>query len=167
MATIVNHIFERQSPSRRPPKVGDVFLMRLKDVNLRGRVVSTSARSDSFSEPNCVLLYIYKNTASDDTIPTPAELSPPILLIPPVITNAVGWRRGYFRTIGNVELDASQKLAHHVFRDPVSGSFYDENSQPTQSDAVNHLTGIQVLKSYVTIEDSISQALGRGPTIHY
>jgi hypothetical protein len=52
-----------------------------------------------------VLLYFYLAFSDDATNVPP--LSPKALLIPPVITNRLGWSDGYFQTIGNVLLSAA------------------------------------------------------------
>lgn len=59
-------------------------------------------------------------------------------------------------------------MRQHIFKDPTNGELYDENGDPVNPDCINDtLIGIQALRSYSTIEDSVSRALGLGPTIDY
>lgn len=166
MSTI-NHIFEPQEASRKPPRVGDVFVMKISGGFIRGRVVSTSARSDLFSDADRVLIYVYSGASVDGSIPAVHEMSPPKLLIAPAMTNAMGWRKGYFKTIGRIDLTEDQKLPRHVFRNLSSGEFYNEFAEPVEAPVQLNLVGDQALESHVTVEDAISRALGMGSIIVY
>lgn len=170
MADTINHIFHVQDPSRKKVRLGDVFVAKLDEGFLHGRVVNLAALSSSYSTTPMLLLYFYQGLSiSPEVFPT-ESFSPPKLIIPPVITNTMGWRRGYFQTIGNIELTPDQLLSRHVFRGlgHESEQFWDEYNSPVHSATLSgHQIGIKALDSYLTIEDSISRALGKGPTIEY
>lgn len=82
--------------SSRRPKSGDVFVtLPPDDLFLYGRVISTEAKIGAME--GCILIYIY-NVRSTTKLPIP-QLSPTKLLLPPIMTNRLPWRRGYFETI--------------------------------------------------------------------
>ena len=158
----IKHIFHEQERSRKKVRVGDVFVMKLDDGYLYGRVVSDTAMMDKFSDPEWLLLYVYAGVYADDTHIPREVISPPRLLIPPVITNRLGWRHGYFRTVGNLPIQSDQLLPRHVFRSPMSDELWDEGNARITAVEETDLVGCKALDSYLSIEDSVSRALGYG-----
>lgn len=149
-------------PSRRPLRPGDVFRVLLPDELYRfGRVIRTDARWTCAEGAGPVnLLYIYRYASSTDDMPPRSELRPDKLLIPPVLTNRLGWSRGYFDTVDNIPLDDDDVLSVHCFKSSVyrDTQFFDEmsNALPGPTEPV----GTHGLGSYATIDDSISDAVG-------
>lgn len=149
--------------SRHDPQPGDLFLMNLLGSRwLLGRVIANDCRSDPFSDYDAVLLYIYDMKVNDpDSIRTPLR---PKLLIPPDVTNRLGWTRGVFLHLRNEPLQASERLSRHVFRDsemlPIERQNYDEYGKYTHGPLPGELSARCGLSSYPGIEESISQALG-------
>lgn len=89
--------------------------------------------------------------------------SPDQLLIPPVLTNKLGWVHGYFETIAHHRLAASDRLPQHCFRsgvvlDAPIERYYDEYSR--ELDVPVEPVGEWGLQSYRTIDDAVSDALG-------
>jgi len=141
--------------SRRGPEVGDIFVMLPPDqFFLYGRVVSTEARI--WSMESCILIYIYK-VRSTAKLPVP-ELSPDQLLLPPIMTNRLPWRRGYFETVCHQELSEKDRLQQHCFKDVITGKYFDELSN--EIDWPIEPVGVWGLGSYRTIDDEVSKALG-------
>jgi hypothetical protein len=141
--------------SRRGPHKGDIFVMSPADrLFLYGRVISTEARVGPMK--NSVLIYIY-DIRSSGKLPIP-ELSPDMLLVPPVLTNRLPWRHGYFETLVNKELTESDQLKKHCFRSLSTGKYYDEFNH--ELDGPVERVGIRALSSFRSIDDKISKALG-------
>ena len=84
------------------------------------------------------------------------------MLIPPLLTNNVGWTRGYFQTIGNRQLAAGEALDQHCF-DAYGDGYFDEYGQ--QLPAPVQPVGVRAVHSFLTIEHELSVALGMGGTI--
>jgi immunity protein 26 of polymorphic toxin system len=140
--------------SRRSPIAGDIFVMLPSDeLFLYGRVISTEAKIGPMSD--CILIYIYR-ARSKNKEPVP-EMQRGQLLVPPIMTNTLSWRRGYFELVHHEELQNNDILEQHCFRD-YAGRYFDEanNQLPGPIEPV----GIWGLHSYQTIDDEISKALG-------
>ena len=104
-----------------------------------------------------ILIYVYDVVRPTPASPSTLELTPSDLLLPPLLTNRLPWSRGYFETIDHSELEDSDVLPAHSFRDS-RGRFLDENSRelPGPVDPV----GEWGLHSYRTIDDAVADALG-------
>ena len=140
--------------SRSAPVRGDIFVAKPRGGQfLFGRVVDVEAAVGPFP---AILVYLYRTRSdSERTLPS---LRPADLLIPPLFTNALPWSRGYFKTVAHVHVTPFDVLPRHSFRHPLSGLYYDEKgrllSRPFDP------VGIYALKSYRTIDDAVSDALG-------
>lgn len=127
------------APSRKKPRVGDVFHLRPStDFVLFGRVVRVDANASCQKFPNgaggsemardavpgpgkSLLVYLYSvRAASPDRIPS---LSPNDLLGFPILTNAIGWTQGWFQTVATHPLVEADLLPLHCFRRPRLGHF--------------------------------------------
>jgi hypothetical protein len=149
-------IFRVQNPTRKRPKTGDIFAMRLEDGYLFGRVVSTDARFDALAS-TVNLVYIFSDVHASASPPDRRSLVPSNLLIAPVMTNNQGWLKGYFLTVANMPVAQGEVLDQHCFKSLVDGSYWDEN--------LNRLggpvepVGFHGLDSYVTIDALVRKAL--------
>jgi len=136
------------------PQVGDVFVMLPPDgLFLYGRVIATDARIGPME--NCILIYIYRaRSKRKDLVP---ELLRGQFLVPPIMTNALPWTRGYFEVLENREIRPLDKLRKHCFKNSF-GRYFDEynNSLPSPVDPI----GAWGLSSLRTIDDEVSNALG-------
>ncbi len=116
---------------------------------LFGRVI----RTDALGPMSALLVYVYDFRSSTKDVPE--ALAPNSLLIPPALTNALGWRHGRFETIDNLPLDADDVLRQHCFY--AAGRYYDDDGQtlaePTEP------CGIGGVGSYRMLDDRISDAL--------
>lgn len=140
--------------SRRKPEVGDTFALLPSDgLYLYGRVIATDCQIGPMK--NCILIYIYRPRSSNkESIP---ELFRGQLLIPPLMTNALPWSRGYFEVLKNQPLQPIDKLPQHCFKDTF-GRYYDEYnnllSEPVEPVAQWGLASFRV------VDDEVSKALG-------
>jgi hypothetical protein len=137
--------------SRKKPEVGDVFAMLLPDEQfLFGRVI----RIDVLPPMSANLIYVYSSRSSEKA--EPDDLRPDRLLLPPAITNNLGWSRGRFETVARRPLAAGDVLETHCFRR--QNAYVDEyrNLLPARVEPC----GISALKSYRMLDDEISDALG-------
>jgi hypothetical protein len=139
--------------THRSPQAGDVFVMLPPDnLWLYGRVISTEAKIGPMS--GCVLVYIYcVRSERKDAIP---ELSKNQLLVPPIMTNNLPWRMGYFELLFHAELRSEDVLEQHCFRD-LRGWYFDEANHrlPKPVEPV----GDRGLDSYQTVDDKICKVL--------
>jgi hypothetical protein len=143
------------APSRRPPREGDIFVLRpLQGPYLYGRVISTEA--NPLGVGGALLVYIYR-ARSPAKLPVP-ELSPHDLLVPPIMTNRQPWSKGYFEIVERRPLRPEDRLARHCFRDDVRGGYRDEMG--TRVEHAVEPVGEFGLHSFRTIDDEVSKALG-------
>jgi len=144
-------------PSRRKLAVGDVFVVKpIRHPFLFGRIIRTDAAL--FGQGN-LLLYFY-DAWSDDAQDVPS-LTRDRLLMPPVVTNRLGWSRGFFNHVENRPLTSGDVLPVHCFVSNVyrdGPRYFDEfrNQLPGPVPPV----GDRGLHSYRTIDDEISRVLG-------
>lgn len=144
--------------SRARPRPGDVFVMRPKGgFYLFGRVIATDVTIDEILT-GCILIYVYRTRAQDKT-PVP-RLSPGDLLAPPMITNALPWRRGYFETVERGILPGAELLPRHCFWDGLARRHVDDTGEAVAPPSAGEPVGEWALQSYRTIDDEISRALG-------
>jgi len=120
-----------------------------------GRVVGDAVPLFGYS---ALLLYVY-NTVSASPSPPLDAMSPARLLFPPVLTNRLGWRRGYFETVATVPLCEDMVLSQHCFAE-LAGSppkYYDAEGAelPQRLDPC----GDWALSSFETISMRIETAL--------
>ena len=141
--------------SRHRPSAGDVFVMHPAGMDyLFGRVVSTDA--NPLGVGGGILIYVYRATSANKTdVPV---LDRDGLVIPPLITNALPWRRGYFEHVCFRPLTATDVLPEHRFRDPLTGAFRDERGNVAPATPLP--CGVWGLHSFRTIDDELSTALG-------
>lgn len=150
-----------QVPSRKPLKAGDIFSLLLAERgHVVGRVISTEARwtlADGAGTAN--LLYIYRGLIRNFERLDTATLTVERLLIPPVMTNRLGWSRGYFRNVASVPLAPHDVLPKHCFMSShLQPRFFDEFGRELAGPV--EPVGHQGLHSYRSIEDAVCNALG-------
>ena len=147
---------ERLKRSRKPIQVGDVFAYKMKDRPYGfGRVIRDEILMGNFTD--VIMIYIYD--AFSDYINSVPNLDKKRLLLPPILTSQRPWTTGYFVTVGNKPLLATDVLSTHCFKDLASKFPYcDEYRQPLS----NHVEpcGLYALDNHVTIDAQISTALG-------
>lgn len=143
-------------PSRKRPKPGDVFTMKVADSRyLFGRVIASDVVAGGF--PGAILIYIYRTSSTAAKAPMASELTLDNLLISPAMTNTLPWSRGYFETLENRPLESGEVLSEHCFRSS-TGKYFDECSNELPGPV--EPCGDWGLQSYRTIDDEVSDALG-------
>ena len=153
--------------SRHSPTPGDLFAVNMCGKRwVIGRVISNNAVGLT---ANANLLYFYRMEVEDPFDPT-ATKTPiaPDLLIPPEITNNLGWTRGFYLHLRNVPLQPQELLPRHVFKSEVYAEndprrFIDEYGNPTPPPEPGLFCGMSGLSSYTFIDDALSIALGIPP----
>lgn len=136
--------------SRRRPAAGDVFVMLPPDDRyLVGRVI----RNDVLGPASATLIYIYADRR--DSKRAPVVLDQTALLIPPVITNALGWDNGIFETVDHRPITGGETLARHCFF--AAGRYYDEDLNPLPARV--EPCGVGGVMSYRMLDDLVSDAL--------
>lgn len=148
---------ERLRPSRRKLKPGDVFVAQPRGhPYLIGRVIRTDA--SLFGDDNLLLYFYDAWTANPSALPM---LDPRKLLIPPVVTNRLGWSRGYFEHIEERPLAPGETLPAHSFASHIhtDGPHYVDEFGNTLAGPVEPV-GDAGLHSYRSIDDLISDAIG-------
>jgi hypothetical protein len=141
--------------TRRKPEAGDIFAMLPPDAGgyLFGRVIQTNA--NPLGVGGGILIYVYQpRSQGKETVPV---LFRDQLLIPPMITNRLGWSRGYFEFLEHHDLGRMDRLRQHCFKDS-RGLFFDEQGSRLTTEVPP--VGEWGLHSYRTIDDEISSALG-------
>lgn len=144
-------------PSRRAQREGDIFALSPRaGLFLFGRVISTNAVAGT-ALTGLNLVYIYEARRATADAPRDEELAPSSLLVPPIMTNRLPWSRGYFETLDRRELQPSDELDIHCFRDS-RGRWFDESGRelPGPIEPV----GQRGVHSFRTIDDLVSDALG-------
>ena len=101
------------APSRQRAREGDVFAMRPPDGRyVYGRVIDVRAKWN-WGGGKANLIYVYA-ARSNDKLDVPVLLRDRLLL-PPMMTNNLPWRRGYFEPIERRELGPFDRLPMHSF----------------------------------------------------
>lgn len=143
--------------SRKAPKAGDIFVCRPAGRGyLFGRVVATDALITTMKD--CILLYVF--SIESESKEPPERLSAMQLLIAPLMTNRLPWSRGYFETVAHRDFEPGERLPTHCFEEPGRKPirYWDEYNH--ELPGKREPCGIHALKSFRTIDDSISDALG-------
>ena len=155
-------IFRVLQPSRKRLAAGDVFAMGLPDSGyLFGRVISTSARwamAEGSGTTN--LVYVFSHRSESMAMPDRAHLRIQELLIAPQLINRLGWSRGYFQTVGHLELVDGEVLPLHCFRSFSSRRprWFDEHANELSGPVPP--VGVWGVGNYRTLEDEVCGALG-------
>src|ERR1700722_4348102 len=112
--------------NRRKPVPGDIFTFQMGQFPERfyyGRVVATDTKIGN-APIGINLFYVYKTFSLDESnIPS---LETADLLLPPIGTNDIPWKRGYFKVIKSVPLAEGDLLPVHCFYDPFTNKHVDE-----------------------------------------
>lgn len=107
------------------------------------------------------LIYIYRELWPTNKVPEIAHFTIDNLLIVPDLTNNLGWRRGYYETVANIDLASIELLPRHVFVSHAMAEekYYDEHGHSVLPEH-GELIGIFGLASYLSTEYRIAEALG-------
>jgi Immunity protein 26 len=157
LAVSVKSNLQILTPTRKMPRVGDIFVMQLLTGRfLFGRVILADLPRDRAPMPGSYLIYVY-DVAADGKEPPIHQLSADRLLFSPLFINRLPWTKGYFENVGHADLKEADKLPVHCFRD-TRGRYLDEQGRPLAH--VAEPCGDWALASYRSLDDRISDALG-------
>jgi Immunity protein 26 len=148
-------------PSRKRPNAGDIFVVSPSTRGyFFGRLIATDAQIGPMR--NCHLLYLFATESK--TKHPPSRLLIGDLLMPPLMTNRLPWSRGYFETVSHREFLPGERLPVHCFQElgrKTSQRYWNEYNRELAERF--EPCGIYALRSYRTIDDAVSQALGIPP----
>jgi hypothetical protein len=161
---------------RKRPAAGDFFefVLESSDRALVGRMVLdkvgqrfTLAGQPLYggpgqeAGPSSLLVYIYRPEITAASVLSGDSPVPPVLLIPPQITNMTGWWDGVFKALASRPLLAGETLPRHVF-EKGNGRLVDELDNPVVApEEPGEYIGFMGLTPYGAIADDIRRALSR------
>lgn len=145
-------------PTRKKRHPGDLFTFLMPDEKYRFiRYITDDALSGMGGPVN--LLYVYDYASDRDVLPPRNSFVPPKLLIPPQLTNNLGWVRGYFRYVASWPLEQDEVLNEHCFQDQLwKDRYYDEYGTRLRNPV--GIVGSWGLASFATIDLDVSRVLG-------
>ncbi|MBW7877044.1 MAG: hypothetical protein H3C47_13770 [Candidatus Cloacimonetes bacterium] len=153
----MNLVFLKKS--RKNPAVGDVFVFQLifePEQYRFGMVVSTTMKIVSMEGVTLVYIYDHLGNRKDDY----PEFAKKKLLLPPQAINHLGWSKGFFETVANLDLDkhSEYKFSQHHFEFFVPGVYYDEFYNEIKNPI--EPIGIYGSGNHRTVEDKVCDKLG-------
>lgn len=112
MEVFKNYETEILGKSRKKVKVGDVFVVKLKDYDLYfyGKVICDDVKYCNMNDAK--LVFIYKTPTKGIEIPD--DMDETDIMIP-IITGRSGWNEGYFKTICNIPVKDTEINADYGF----------------------------------------------------
>lgn len=142
--------------SSKSPKEGDVFVLQpTRDIFYFGKVIQTNLKSvDSFIN-GMTLIYIYKYCSDNKVIPH--DLEHKGFLIAPIIVNNQPWKKGYFETIGNVEVSEIEKNLDLAFWNVLKEEYVDINGKKIK--CIPQYCSIYGLGSYGIVGKEVQNAI--------
>lgn len=150
---------EHLENSRKNIHTGDVFVVKPKGEGYYYGVVANS-NSNHFGVEGIIHIQIF-NYCTEKIEGVPCDLYKYELLIPPILTNKLGWRKGYFKTIGSLDTNMFPSIKQAVFVDVIrSGYYFDDKSNQLDRIYSIETTGSFSIKSYLNIDALISLKLG-------
>lgn len=133
-------------------RVGDVFVLSVEDGKyLFGRV----AKKGVLYRP-ALLLYIYAVEATKPS-PVPESLARDSLLVPPILTNQIGFTEGFFQILSSGPIQPEDIFEKHCFVNPF-GAYLDEAGQ--RVDAPFEPLARTALAGYGAVGIRVVKALG-------
>ncbi len=147
---------ENLGGSRKVIKTGDVFVFKpKKHPYYYGVVINSDA--NIFTAKGLVHIHLFNlNSEKGNSVPDNLHCSK--LLIPPILTNKLGWRKGYFKTIGNIAVKDFMSAKNATFF-YYNGEIFDDNSNQLLVPKSIEETGSFAITSYLNIDNLISLAL--------
>lgn len=144
--------------SRKKPCIGDIFVLQpIQGIFYYGKVIQTNLQSyDSFVR-GMFLIFIYDYCSTQKEIVYDLETNN--LLIAPQIVNKQPWLKGYFETIGNVEVTAQENNIDFGFWDILRDRYVDINGNPL--DVPPKFYSIYGLGSYGIVSKEVYKALSK------
>lgn len=156
MATTIPLIMEVITKSRKKPKAGDIFVLKIiSGPYFFGRVIKTEVDA-GFGGRIAYLIYIYRDSSSNaDELP---DLDKNRLIIPPMMINQRPWIEGYFQTISHKPILEDDQFKRHCFRNS-RGVFFDEYGNALPKPVTGATIGPYGLSSYGAVSEELSKVL--------
>ena len=144
--------------SRKRRKPGDLFTYLMPDGQYRFlRFISDSSHSGMGVLVN--LLYFYDLVQDNPHAPPHDAFTPPRLLIPPQLTNNLGWVRGWFKFVDHWPLQPDEVYPRHCFQSRLwPDRYFDEHG--TRVTEPFEPLGSWGVTGYTQIDIDLSRALG-------
>lgn len=148
--------------SRRKNNVGDVFIISPNEsVDLLCLIVDNSVQNPLLIEGMISIIIFHRNVKRQNCDkPSILDIiNNSSLLTPPIITNRLGWTKGYFKTIENTDINYTD-----IIHPSEITFYYSLNQIFTLTGTSNELsnfsfTGVSSVKSYLAIEVLIQISL--------
>lgn len=138
---------------------GDLFYVEYSKI---GKIVGLVASADALISESATgtLVYFFGRDVSAQLVAEPtrvASRSLDDLLIGPVVTNRLGWSRGYFQTFSRVDMGECEMPV--VSLEKYGGALFDvDGNRISESRAVAPYA-LRGTEAYTRIDDLISDAL--------
>ena len=148
----------QMNKSRKKPCIGDMFVLQpIQGMFYYGKVIKTDLQSyDSFIR-GMFLIFIYDYCSTQKEIVYDLDINN--LLIAPQIVNKQPWLKGYFETIGNVEVTVQENNIDLGFWDILRKRYVDINGNPL--DVPPKVSSIYGLGSYGIVSKEVYKALNK------
>lgn len=144
--------------SRKKPRAGDLFVLQpIQGVFYYGKVIKTDLQSHDAFIRGMFLIFIYDYCSTQKEIVRGLESNN--LLIAPQIVNKQPWLKGYFETIGNVEVTVQENNMDLGFWDMLRERYVDINGNPL--DVPPKIRSVYGLGSYGIVSKEVYKALKR------
>lgn len=139
------------------PKPRCVFSYTLGNGCYRWGSVVSEYKGFGLQVPGFLLYLFDAVSQSPDEVP---HLASNKLVVPPIITNTMPWKRGVFRNVADVCLQGDQVMQRHCLWSPESNSFWDEHDNRLSE--MGYPCGLRMLIGLQGIEELILVASMRG-----
>jgi hypothetical protein len=143
--------------SKKKIKTGDVFVVKPPKMKFYYGIVANS-NANLFHVDGILHLQFF-DFSTDDYGSISDKLHDSKLLFPPVLTNRLGWSKGYFKTIGNISIENFKTIKEASFY-YYNGEIFDDNSNQLSQPYSLETTGSFAVTSYLNIDNLISLRLG-------
>ena len=138
-------------------RTGDVFVLKPKNHPFYyGIVANVNATMFGAKEIIHIQIFDYKSEVVQE-IPDSLDKYP--LLIPPILTNKIGWKKKYFKSIGNIPVNNFISVRNASFF-YYNGEIFNDSSHPLSKPNSIETTGSFSVTSYLNIDNLISLRLG-------
>ena len=143
---------------RKWPKEGDIFYFRLSDGRFGYGMVALG-KIDVGPFKDAIVIYIYKRLL--ESIDAEINLNKKELLLPPIITDASCWKKGFFTTYKKQKLTDMDVYPCHFFKNPIRNEIYDQHEKMVKHIDDNIPLGKQSIQFYNNIIKSIENEINK------
>lgn len=158
-----------QTKSRKQPKLGDLFRLRLDDNTWRiGKVLATNV-DPYFLRPAALgldslslwIVGVYSTVILDEDASSRDVCDS--YLVKPCIINRQGWLQGYFETFDNVPMTDFDRQTTRYWYDEIVDAYYDIDWVAKTGRIVNapeqtNVVGLLRIGNYLTVEEKLLQS---------